>query len=145
MTTLREAVGLASDEQGLVVVTTTRADGTVQATVVNAGVVTHPATGDDVLAFVAAGPVKRAHLRRRPQLTATFRHGWHWATIEGTTELAGPDDPQPWAEGDRLRLLLREIFEAAGGTHDDWDAYDRTMATERRAAVLVTPTRVYGP
>jgi hypothetical protein len=29
----------------------------------------------------------------------------------------------------------------AGGTHDDWDAYDRAMADERRAAVLTAPTR----
>ena len=26
------------------------------------------------------------------------------------------------------RLLLREVFVAAGGTHDDWDGYDATMA-----------------
>ena len=45
------------------------------------------------------------------------------------------------AEG--LRLLLREIFTAAGGTHDDWDGYDTVMARERRTAVLVTPERVY--
>jgi hypothetical protein len=36
------------------------------------------------------------------------------------------------------------VFVAAGGTHDDWDEYDRVMAEERRAAVLVTPTRIYG-
>jgi hypothetical protein len=40
--------------------------------------------------------------------------------------------------------LLRDIFTAAGGTHDDWDTYDRVMATERRVAVLVEPERVYG-
>ena len=44
-------------------------------------------------------------------------------------------------DAERLRLLLREIFTAAGGTHDDWDTYDRVMAEERRAAVLLTPER----
>ncbi|HEY9472394.1 MAG TPA: pyridoxamine 5'-phosphate oxidase, partial [Mycobacteriales bacterium] len=39
--------------------------------------------------------------------------------------------------------LLRDIFTAAGGIHDDWDAYDAVMADERRAAVLMTPRRVY--
>jgi hypothetical protein len=29
------------------------------------------------------------------------------------------------------------------GTHDDWDTYDRVMAEERRAAVLITPRRTY--
>ena len=36
-----------------------------------------------------------------------------------------------------------DVFTAAGGTHDDWDTYDRVMAEERRAAVLVTPVRTY--
>jgi hypothetical protein len=40
-------------------------------------------------------------------------------------------------------VLLREVFSAAGGTHDDWDEYDRAMREERRTVVLVTPTRVY--
>jgi hypothetical protein len=40
-------------------------------------------------------------------------------------------------------VLLREVFEAAGGQHDDWDEYDRVMAAERRVAVLVRPDRVY--
>ncbi len=44
---------------------------------------------------------------------------------------------------ERLRLLLREIFTAAGGTHDDWAVYDQTMRDERRKAVLVAPTRGY--
>lgn len=50
---------------------------------------------------------------------------------------------QPWLDPERLRLLLREIFSAAGGEHDDWDTYDRAMAEERRTAVLVRPDRVY--
>ncbi|SKV32243.1 Uncharacterised protein [Mycobacteroides abscessus subsp. abscessus] len=39
--------------------------------------------------------------------------------------------------------MLRRIFESAGGSHDDWDTYDRVMAAERRAAVLITPRRIY--
>ena len=38
--------------------------------------------------------------------------------------------------------LLRAVFRAAGGTHDDWDTYDRVMAEERRTAVLVDPARI---
>ena len=40
-------------------------------------------------------------------------------------------------------MLLQDVFRAAGGTHDDWDEYDRAMADERRAAVLIIPTRIY--
>ena len=47
---------------------------------------------------------------------------------------------------ERLRLLLREIFAAAGGTHNDWATYDKVMAQERRAAVLLSPEpRVLNP
>jgi PPOX class probable F420-dependent enzyme len=144
MMTLEDAVALARDDNGLAVVSTVRADGTVQASLVNTGIIAHPATGASVLAFVTYGPVKLANLRGRPDLAATFRSGWQWATVEGRAELAGPDDPVSWlADPDQLRLLLRDIFTAAGGTHDDWDAYDREMVEQRRTAVLVTPTRLY--
>ncbi len=144
MTTLDDAVALARDENGLAVVSTVRADGTVQASVVNAGIVPHPDSAQPVLAFVTYGRVKLSNLRARPHLAVTFRSGWRWATVEGSAELAGPDDPAAWLDTpDRLRLLLREVFTAAGGTHDDWDTYDRVMAEERRTVVLVVPTRVY--
>ena len=144
MTSLSDAVALAAKESGLAVVSTLRADGTIQASLVNAGVLAHPATGDDTLAFVTYGKVKLANLRARPQVAVTFRDGWQWATVEGTVELVGPDDLQPWlTDADALRLLLRDVFTAAGGTHDDWAEYDATMAEQRRAVVLIAPTRVY--
>jgi hypothetical protein len=36
------------------------------------------------------------------------------------------------------------VYSAAGGSHDNWDEYDRVMAEQRRAAVLLDPARVYG-
>jgi hypothetical protein len=54
-----------------------------------------------------------------------------------------PDDPHPQIPAASLPGLLRDIFTAAGGVHDDWDAYDRVMAEERRVAVLITPRRAY--
>ena len=69
--------------------------------------------------------------------------GWRWSTVEGRAVIVGPDDPHDSVDAEQLRRLLREVFEAAGGTHDDWDEYDRVMRDERRAAVLVTPTRIY--
>jgi hypothetical protein len=73
----------------------------------------------------------------------TFRSGWQWASIEGLAVLAGPDDPQPWLSPADLPSLLRAIFIAAGGQHDDWDEFDAVMVRERRLAVLVDPLRVY--
>ncbi|MFJ1600355.1 TIGR03618 family F420-dependent PPOX class oxidoreductase [Streptomyces sp. NPDC088261] len=143
MTTLEEATALAREENGLAVISTLRADLTIQSSLVNAGALDHPSTGGRVLAFVTYGKVKLGNLRARPQVTATFRKGGQWATVEGEALLAGPQDPQPWLDAERLRLLLREVFVAAGGEHDDWEAYDRVMAEQGRTAVLITPRRVY--
>jgi PPOX class probable F420-dependent enzyme len=144
MTTLEEAALLGRDENGLAVVSTLRADATIQSSLVNAGVLSHPTTGEAVLAFVTYGPVKLANLRVRPQVTVTFRSGWRWATVEGHAQIAGPDDPQSWLDAEGLRLLLRAVFVAAGGQHEDWNEYDRVMAEERRTVVLIKPGRVYG-
>ena len=138
---LSDLTALSAREQGLVVVATARADGSIQSSLVNAGPLAHPVSGAEVLAFVTYGPAKLGNLRARPWTTVTARSGWQWATVEGTVEIAGPDDPLPGV--DDVPRLLRDIFTAAGGTHDDWDEFDAAMARERRAAVLVTPTRVY--
>ncbi|TKA08329.1 TIGR03618 family F420-dependent PPOX class oxidoreductase [Actinacidiphila oryziradicis] len=144
MTDLKDVGRIAAADHNLAVVATTRADGSVQASVVNAGITDHPVTGEPVLAFVTYGRIKLANLRARPRATLTFRAGWTWATIEGRAEIAGPDDAFDDLDDERLRLLLRKIFTAAGGGHDDWAAYDRAMAEERRAAVFIHPERVYG-
>ena len=144
MASLTDLSALLEGERGLAVVATTRAGGSVQASVVNVGVLAHPLRDDPVVAFVARGDaVKLQHLRRDPRATIVARSGWQWVTVEGTTELAGPDDPPSGLGADAVPQLLREVFRAAGGDHDDWATYDRVMAEERRVAVLVTPTRVY--
>ena len=148
MTTFEDAAALSRAESGLAVISTLRADAEgVQASVVNVAFMAHPIVEEaaPIVAFVTYGGVKLAHLRARPTATATVRSGWRWATVEGSVELIGPDDPHPGVDDERLRLLLREIFTAAGGTHDDWPTYDRVMREQRRTAVLLTPTRVYGP
>lgn len=57
MTTLTDAVALAREDNGLAVVSTLRADGTIQSSLINAGVLAHPATGEPVLAYVTYGRV----------------------------------------------------------------------------------------
>jgi len=140
---IADAVALSRQESGLAVVATARADATIQASVVNVGELPHPVTGQQVLGFVTYGPAKLRNLRVRPQVSITFRQGWKWATVEGHAEIIGPDDPQDWCDQEQLRLLLRDVFTHAGGTHDDWAEYDRVMAQQRRAVVLVHATRVY--
>ncbi len=144
MTDLTDFARLVTLDNGLCVVSTLRGDGTIQSSVVNAGVLDHPLTGRPVVGLVARGGSRKlANLRARPQATIVVRAGWQWAAAEGPAELAGPGDPLPGVGAEALRLLLRAVFTAAGGTHDDWETYDRVMAAEGRTAVLVEPRRVY--
>lgn len=144
MTDLASFAALVPLDHGLSVVVTRRADRTPHTTVVNAGVIAHPLTGDRVVAFVSAGGTRKlVHLRADPTIAVVIRAGWQWAAVEGSAELLGPDDAHPDVDGEHLRLLLRDVFRAAGGAHEDWATYDRVMREERRTAVLVAPTRVY--
>ncbi|GAA0928311.1 pyridoxamine 5'-phosphate oxidase [Pseudonocardia zijingensis] len=136
--------GIVARDHGLASVGVVRAAGTPHTSLVNAGVLDHPLTGRPVVGYVTYGQVKLRNLRVRPATSLLWRAGWEWVGVDGTSELIGPDDPVDGIDAERLRLLLREVFTAAGGTHDDWPTYDRVMREERRTAVLVTPERVYG-
>ena len=144
-TDLATVAEFVTRENGLAVVSTLRRDGTIASSVVNAGTVIHPITGDTVVAMVARGDAhKVAHLRARPHANVVWRSGWRWVGASGVTELIGPDDPCPGVNAERLRTLLREVFVGAGGTHDDWPTFDAVMADERRLAVLVKPVHYVG-
>jgi PPOX class probable F420-dependent enzyme len=141
LTHVQRLLGL---DLGLGVVSVARPDGTVASSFVNCGLFPHPVTDETTLAFVVReNAYKTRRLRRDPRLTVTVTARWEWQAVEGTATLIGPRDPHPQASTD-IPTLLREVFRAAGGTHEDWDEYDRVMAAEQRLAVLVTPTRVYG-
>ena len=134
---------LVSADRGLAVVAATRPDGTVQASVVNAGVLVDPVVTDPVVAFVAAGRAYKLRLfRAAGRATVVWRAGWEWVSVEGPVRMAGPDDPLDGMDPDRVPGLLRAVFVAAGGAHDNWETFDRVMADERRVAVLVTPERI---
>ena len=124
-------------EQHSSIVTTIGRSGRPQATILRAG----PHEGK--MAFVVRGDtVKLRNLARDPHCTVlTVETSWRrYVTVEGSAAVHGPDN----TDAEELRLLLRTVFTAAGGTHDNWDEYDRVMREERRAVVIVTPERVYG-
>jgi len=144
MTDLSDFARLVARDHGLCVVSTLRPDATIQSSVVNAGVLDHPVIGEPVVGLVARGRSRKlANLRARPRATVVVRAAWEWVAAEGPADLAGPDDKLGDLDADGVRLLLRQIFTAYGGTHDDWDTYDRVMAEEHRTGVLVTPERIY--
>ena len=142
---LDRARELGARESGLAVAITYRADGSAHATVVNAGVLPHPITGDWVVGFVVRGHARKlGYLRARPEATVVFRSGWEWLAVEGTVELAGPDDALDGVAPSEVPRLLRTVYAAAvGGTPDDWARLDGSMAEERHTVALVRPVRVY--
>ena len=61
---MSDAAGIGSRDGYLAVIATARADGTIQSSVVNAGVLADPRTGEDVVAFVTYGKAKLALARQ---------------------------------------------------------------------------------
>jgi PPOX class probable F420-dependent enzyme len=132
---------LSAGDQHLAVVTTCRADGSVHASVVSAGVIDDPVDGSPGVGLVAlGGSAKLRFLRRSASATIVFKDGYEWAAVSGPARLVGPDD------GKELGLdvpeIIRTVYRAAGGEHEDWEEFDRAMADDRRCAVFIRAERI---
>ena len=142
---IEEVRAYLATENGLAIVSTTQADARILSSVVNCGVTDHPITGVPCVAFVSAGGAARLdHVRRGSQVTIAIRRDWTWRSVTGPADLIGPGDLPDGIDAEALRLLLREVFQAASGTHDDFDEYDRVMSNEGRVAVFIVPERILG-
>jgi PPOX class probable F420-dependent enzyme len=134
-----------AEKDPLAVVTTARPDGTIHASLVNAGVAEDPVIGMTCVAFVTRGTSQKLrHLRNSGRATVVFRHGADWAAVEGSVRLIGPEDRLEDFGAAQLATLIRRVFVAAGGTHQDWEEFDRVMEAEGRTAVFVAPERISG-
>ena len=134
-----------AEETGLATVSTVQADGRVLSTVVNCGMIEHPLTGAVCVAFVSGSKAARLkHIDRGSQVTISVRRGWAWSSATGTADLIRPEKLPEGIDTEQMRLLLREVFHAAGGVHDDLEEYDRAIAQEKRVVVCVTPERILG-
>jgi len=134
---------LAVAANHLAVVATTRPDASVHASLVSAGVLDDPITGRASIGMVMRGDARKlTYLRRNRTATTVFQSGFQWVAVEGRVTLAGPDDGSDGIPAPEVPGLLRAIFVAAGGTHEDWTEFDRVMAAEQRVAVLVEPARI---
>ena len=132
---------LAAGDHHLAVLAVARSDGSIQASVVSAGITTDPVDGSPAIGLVAIGNSRKLQLLRRSnQATVVFKDGYQWAAVSGPVRLIGPDD------GTELGLdvpeVIRSVYRAAGGDHEDWAEFDRVMADERRCAVFVRAERI---
>lgn len=143
MADLEMVARVAAAGGNLAVLSTMEPDGAVHASLVSAGVLPDPIDAAPGVAAVVRGDAHKLRLlRMHGQAALTFTHGYEWASVSGLVRLIGPDDGFDF--GLDVPALLRAVFQAAGGSHDDWDEFDRVMARERRCAVFVQANRVTG-
>ena len=120
------------------VLSTTRRDGGTQMSIVTAGLY-----GDGMAFTTTVDRAKYKNLRRHPRasLLVSKNDWWGYLVLEGEATVLAPDN----TDADELRLALRDVYRAAADReHPDWDEYDRAMADEGRAAVIIVPEKVYG-
>jgi hypothetical protein len=143
MTELSDVRELAQASGFLGVFSTVRPDGTVHSSLVSAGIIDDPSTGQPCVGVVVGGGAKKLEfLRRSGRATVLFKDGWLWAAVEGPVRLEGPDDPASDGSDRAVPDVVRAVYQAAGGSHDDWDEFDRVMAEDRRCAVFITTDRL---
>jgi PPOX class probable F420-dependent enzyme len=116
------------------VLMTTRADGTPQASPVTAGV-------DGAGRIVVSSYPERAkshNLRREPRcsvLVLSDDFGGAWVQVDGHGEVLDlPEAVEP----------LVEYYRAISGEHPDWDEYREAMTRQGKVLLRITPTR-WGP
>jgi hypothetical protein len=132
---------LAAADHNLAICATTRSDGSVHASLVSAGVIDDPVNGSPGVGLVAAGDSLKLKLLRHNQRAAlVFKSDFQWVAVSGPTRLIGPGDGGEF--GLDVPQTIRAVFVAAGGSHEDWEEFDRAMAAERRCAVFVRADRI---
>ncbi len=132
---------LAAADHYLAVMAVARPNGSVHASVVSAGVIDDPVDGASGVGAVVGGDARKLELLRATgRATLVFKSGFEWVAVSGPVRLIGPEDGAEL--GQDVPATIRSVFRAAGGTHEDWEEFDRVMAAERRCAVFVRAARI---
>jgi len=145
MGSIEDVQRFLGQETGLATVSTIQKDGGILSSVVNCGVLPHPTTQKLCVAFVSAGNAARLkHIERGSQVTVAIRREWKWVSVSGKANLFGPEHLPDNFDPEQLRILLRDVFISAGGVHDDFEEYDKVMASEKRVVVCVGVEQIRG-
>jgi hypothetical protein len=140
---LAQVQRIAADANNLAIAAVTRADGTIHASLVSAGLLEDPVSQEPSIGIIVARTATKLRYMRRVRLAAiVFQSGYTWATVDGSVHIVGPDDPDHSIDSELFPQLLRRVFLAAGGNHENWTEFDDVMAAERRAAVFVRADRI---
>lgn len=135
---LPENVKSFVSENRQAVLTTFRRNGAAQMSVITVG-----PYKDGVAFTTTADRAKLINLKRNPQcsLLVSKQDWWGYVVLEGHAQVISSDN----TDAEELKMALRDVYRAAAAKeHPDWDEYDEAMRTERRAAVIVVPEKIYG-
>jgi PPOX class probable F420-dependent enzyme len=131
--TLPELLDFARPRHRMVL-TTFRADGSLQSSPVTGGV------DPDGRIVIATYPqrAKSANIRRTPRASVVVlsdEFNGPYVQIDGDAEVVDlPEAVEP----------LVEYFRSVAGEHPDWDEYRQAMVDQRKSLIRVTPQR-WGP
>ena len=110
---------------------TTRADGTPQASPVSGGV------DEEGRIVISSYPqrAKSTNVERNPQTSVlVLSDDWNgaWVQVDGEGEVIQlPDAVEP----------LVDYYRSISGEHPDWDEYREAMRTQGKCLIRITPTR----
>ncbi len=115
------------------VLATRRADGGLQMSPVNAGVL------DGCVVISSRRMLAKVHnLRRDPAasvLVFTERFYGPWVQVDGEVEIVDQPAALP---------LLDEVYRAIAGEHPDWAEYREAMIRDQRVVIRIHPSRAAG-
>jgi PPOX class probable F420-dependent enzyme len=128
---------MEANHQG--VISTVQPNGGIQNSIVVCGAY----QGDAAFVAVRGNSQKVHNLRRNPNCSLLISADeWRpFIVLEGQARILSPGV----TDADELRHALRDVYRAAAGEeHSNWDEYDAAMLTDRRSAIIVVPTHIYG-
>ncbi len=134
---LPKSVGEFISKNDKAVLSTFRRNGAAQLSIVSVGLY-----GEGAAFTTTEERAKLANLRRdgRCSLLVSQESWWGFIVLEGTARILSADN----TDAEELRMAFREVYRSISGNHPNWDDYDRAMASDRRAVVIVMPERIYG-
>lgn len=116
------------------VLSTTRADGRPQMSLVTGGM----SAAGQLLVSSYPSRVKTTNARRNPDVSVMVMgdaFNAEWVQIDGTAEVGDvPDAVEDFVE----------YFRCISGEHPDWDEYRQAMIDQGKSIIKITPTR-WGP
>ena len=120
------------------VLTAFRRNGAAQMSIITCG-----AYAEGVAFTVTETRAKLHILRRNPNCTllVSAEEGRPFVVLEGQARIMSANN----TDAEELRLALRDVYRAAAGEeHSNWEEYDAARITDRRSAIIVVPTHIYG-